>query len=169
MHIICAAWASCVYLSLVNFWGLQFFLVSSFSLRKRPMGRLRRQKRSKWTSRGLLRAIWRPGPRIAQNEPLEASWERFGDQAPELLKMSFQRWKNKFLDFLTIYHHILSYRTMSYHMISHRMILYDITWYDTIIRYHIIYMCRFIRFRVDHFRPNLKVWNEGSLKRFAHF
>ena len=63
------------------------------SLQKPPESHLagRAQKCSKWPSRGLLRAIWPAGPRNAQNEPADGSWEPFGRQAPEMLEMSLQK------------------------------------------------------------------------------
>ena len=48
-------------------------------------------KCSKSASRGFLRANSGAGPRNAQNEPPEASWEPFREQSPEMLKMSLQR------------------------------------------------------------------------------
>ena len=51
----------------------------------------RAQKCWKWASRGRLGAILGTGPRNVQNEPPEAFWERFWEQGPEMLKMSFQR------------------------------------------------------------------------------
>ena len=49
------------------------------------------QKCSKRAPRGLLSAILAAGARNAENEAPEASWEPFGQQTPEMLKMRLQR------------------------------------------------------------------------------
>ena len=98
--------------------------------------------------------------RSARNEPPEVSWERFGDQAPELLKMSLQRppesdlatrpqncWKwvsrGGKISFLIFWPYII----ISYHIVPCLIIWYLIVWYcmishDTISSSDIIlYTC----------------------------
>ena len=51
----------------------------------------RPKKCSQRASRGFLGAILRAGPRNVKNGPPEISWELFGKQSPDMLKMNMQR------------------------------------------------------------------------------